>query len=422
MSSATLFALRANGKLIQVTSKGVALFSEQEGLISTWKALDGDAITFATGNEDCLLVVVGGRMLVNLDLRNASRGLTPRKRKTLLMDISCLIVPKADPEIAVLGFWGSSGMMIIDLESFAILTSDLLAEGENGAVPRSLVLTWLVSPELPTLLVGMADGTLYSFSYNPMDKSISDPSKIYLGDNPIRLFEIPRTDELNGVYAACGQSSIIYGSHEHLVYSKSTAQNVRYAAPIRTRDEGLNYVAFASADSLNVEALATDRSIHTTSYAADSIVRRIVHWKEKRIIAAVLANIDRNPVTKIDIMEGCLKIYDDAEFGVYDSHDLRSGEIPETVSLVKVPDENGKLTEMLAVGTVFISGGDSDVERGRLLLFKLVNDKKLRLVLEQDLGLGAIRSIQDIEGRLVIGSALHASLPSSNVISSLTLC
>jgi DNA damage-binding protein 1 len=103
-----------------------------------------------------------------------------------------------------------------------------------------------------------------------------------------------------------------------------------------------------------------------------------------------------------------VKIADEINFKELDSYELNDGELIECIistGAFKADDEDASpFNEMFIIGTSLLelSGTGDDTTKGRIIVFQVNKDKKLKRVTE--LGVkGACRSLAMCEGKLVAG-------------------
>ncbi|PWW77688.1 hypothetical protein C7212DRAFT_277045 [Tuber magnatum] len=386
------------GRFLQVTSTAVRLVDAGSGT-TTVKSCpdDGLTITMASANQD-LLIYATGPTLVLLDL---TQNLKECTRKTFENEISCLNIPASPSRICAVGFWNMSLVLILSLESFSILSQEVLSIEDSIATPRSLLLARILENGPPTLLVALGDGSIFTFSINETTCALYEKKNIILGTQPIRFQPILRGDGKTTVFATCDHPSIIYGSDGRIVYASVTADKSTYVTSFNSHNFP-DAVVIASEDDLKLSVVDPLRTMHIQSLPVGDVVRRIAYSKEKNNIAVVTVSKALDPRTGDDLHTSYIRLIDSATFSVVDSYKLHELELAESLTSGRICSGNGLPSEGFLVGTAFPGRGEKEEsEKGRIIIFNVSETKRIKLTASYDT-LGMVSGIKMVgEGKFV---------------------
>ncbi|CUS14274.1 unnamed protein product [Tuber aestivum] len=385
------------GRFLQVTSTAVRLVDADGGAaIAESSSDDGLTITMASANQD-LLIYAMGPTLVLLDL---TQNLKEHIRKTFENEISCLNMPASPSRICAVGFWNISSVLILSVESFSILSQEVLLRDDSIATPRSLLLARILENGPPTLLVALGDGSIFTFAIDEITCALYEKKNIILGTQPIRFQPIMR-DGKTTVFATCDHPSVIYGSDGRIVYASITADKSTYVTSFNSHNFP-DAVVIASDDDLKLSVVDPLRTMHIQSLPVGDVVRRIAYSKEKNITAVVTVSRTPDPRTGDDLHTSYIRLIDSATFSVVDSYKLNELELAESLASGRVCGGDGSPSEGFLVGTAFPGRGEKEEsEKGRIIIFNVSETKRIKPTAFYDT-LGMVSGIQVIgEGKFV---------------------
>ena len=415
----TLLAMSLpNGHLLQVTPIAATLLDPESGAtIASW-APDGQrSIINASANPHGLLLSVNGTELVSLsiphDLRVTEDLRVIKKKDISAQDqIACIHVPPQLSGIAVVGFWSSGTVSIIDLTTLEPIHGESLRTStDDASIPRDLALVQILPPGVsgPTLFVAMQDGNVITFSISSKDLAFSGRKRVILGVRQARFHLLPQPDDgTYGIFATTEHPSLIYGSEGRIVYSAVTAEEATYICPFDT-EAFPNCIVLATDAQLKISQIDRERRTHERPLPMGEMVRRIAYSAKEKVFG--LGCIRRELVGGEETVHSSFKLVDEIVFDrVGRSFPLGtpSGtELVECVIRAELPDSYSTPAERFLVGTSFLPDPDlgpspSDA-RGRLLVLGIDADRNPYLVLSHELK-GACRCLAVMDdGTIVAG-------------------
>jgi DNA damage-binding protein 1 len=408
----TLLAMTfPNGQLLQVTAAAANLLDAESGItIGSWVPGGQKSIISASANPDWLLLSVDGTELVSLRISNDLRVV--REKDISQQDqVACLHIPPQLGGVAVVGFWSSGTVSIIDLETLEPIHGESLRTSKDDAsIPRDLALVRVLPPNVsgPTLFVAMQDGNVITFNITE-DLELTGRKRVILGMRQARFHLLPQPDDgIYSIFATTEHPSLIYGSEGRIVYSAVTAEEATYICPFDT-DAFPNCIVLATDAQLKISQIDRERRTHVKPLPMNEMVRRIAYSPKEKVFG--LGCIRRDLVNGEEVVQSSFKLVDEVIFDrVGKTFPLGSPSCTELVECVvraELPDAYGNPAERFIVGTSFLPdpeyGPDNDV-RGRILFFGIDADRNPYLVLDHKLK-GACRCLAVLgdDGTIVAG-------------------
>ncbi|KAL8800831.1 MAG: hypothetical protein Q9182_004891 [Xanthomendoza sp. 2 TL-2023] len=385
-----------SNRLLQVTNTQVRINDLENGMVtSEWTAQEAHNVTVASANDDHVVVCVSGLEALVLDLNNDLR-ITARRKFPEEGQIACIHVPSVCPGICLAGFWQSSSVTIMNVESLETIQRVVMSE-EGVAVPRSLILTQLIPNEAPTLLVAMANGEIVTFSMDIKTHALSSRKATILGTQGATFKILPRNSGTSSVFAICEHSSLIYGSEGRIVYAAITAEEASCVCPFNA-EAYPDAVAIASAKDLKIALVDTERTTHVQTLKFGETVRRVAY--SPKLKAFGIGTIYRDIQDGYEIVKSHFKLADEVMFKELDTFALNDDELIESCIRADLRDGSGRLVERFVVGTAYMDHEGQDVVRGRILVFATGPERKLKLVSKLSV-MGACRALGVIDGNIV---------------------
>ncbi|KAL8997615.1 MAG: hypothetical protein Q9169_003162 [Polycauliona sp. 2 TL-2023] len=385
-----------NNRLLQVTRSQVRIADLESGMITAeWSAQDGDAITVASANNNHLCVSVGGTEILMLDLTKDLQ-ITARRVFPEEGQIACVHVPSVCEDICVAGFWQSTSVTIMSVDGLKTIQRVVMSD-DVAAVPRSLILAQLIPKESPTLLIAMANGEVVTFTMDMTSYALSGRKATILGSQGATFKSLPKDHGLSSVFAICEHSSLIYGSEGRMVYAAVTAEQASCVCPFDS-EAYPGAVAMATPKDLRIALVDTERTTHVQTSAVNETVRRIAY--SPKLKAFGVGTIHREIQEGCEIIESRLKLNDEVMFKELDMFALNKDELIESCIRADLRDRSGKLSERFVVGTAYMDHDGEDVVRGRILVFAVGKERKLKLVNRLSV-MGACRALGVVDGNIV---------------------
>ena len=385
-----------DNRLLQVTLSQVQITDLENGMVTAeWSTGDKQTVTVASANSSHLVVSIGGSELVTLhlakDLQKRAQRVFPEEGQ-----IACIHVPSVCAGICIAGFWQSTSVTIMNVDSLEIIQRVVMSD-DIAAVPRSLILTQLIPKEPPTLLIAMANGEVVTFAMDTTSFALSARTATILGTQGATFKTLPRGDGLFGVFAICEHSSLIYGSEGRMVYAAVTAEQASCVCAFDS-EAYPGAVAIATPNDLRIALVDTERTTHVHTLKVNETVRRIAY--SRKLKAFGVGTIRREIEDGCEIIESRLKLNDEVMFKELDMFALNKDELIESCIRADLRDRSGQLSERFVVGTAYVDHDGKDVVRGRILVFAVGKERKLRLVNKLAV-MGACRALGVVDGNIV---------------------
>ena len=406
LNESTLIAKNmAQNRILQVTGTSVRI-TELEGGMNTasWTPPNGQSILAASSNSRYLALSIGGVEIVILDLLTDLREVS-RKTFDLGSQIACIEVPDIFDNICLVGFWQSTTILVLETETLRTVQSSLITEDEM-AIPRSILLTQILPDHPPTLFVALADGNVVTFNFDISSYTLSSRKSTILGTQQANFTALPRGEGLFNVFATCEHPSLIYGSEGRIIYSAVTAEKASCICPFDC-EAYPGAIAVASSEALKIALVDAERTTHVQTLPIGQTVRRIAY--STNLKAFGIGTIQRTLRGEIEIVQSHFKLADEVVFKELDSYDLNEDELVESVIRADLEEGSKQPVERFVVGTAYLDDERSDSIRGRLIVFEVTQDRKLKVVTELAL-LGACRALGVLDGNIVAALVKTVSL------------
>ena len=409
LSEGTLLAAGlSNGRILQVTPSSARLIESENGMvISEWTPSDDPSITAASANDQDLALSVKGLEALILDLKE---DLTVRARRRFAEEgqLACIHVSQVSSDICIAGFWQSATVAILKIDTLETLQKIVISD-EAVSVPRSILLAQILSEQPPTLFIAMANGEVITFSVNLANFALSAKKLTVLGTQQANFKALPRSDGLTNVFATCEHPSLIYGSEGRIVFSAVTAEK---ASCICSFDSEAypGAIAIATPEDVRVALVDTERTTHVQTLPVAETVRRIAYSPKLRAFG--LGTISRSLRNSQEVVRSHFKLADEVLFEKLDSYALNEEELVESVIRADIREDSGDLVERFVVGTAYLDDEEPDSIRGRIIVFAVTSERKLKVITELPVK-GACRALGVISGKIVAALVKTVRVPSA---------
>ena len=416
MSKGTLLAENViNQHLLQVVSDFARLVDIEDEMIEEWSPSPNQSITAASSNGERLGLSVAGVEVVVLGMsQDAKMDLVVRKTFPDEGQISCIHVPNVSLDICIVGFWESTAVAILDIDTLEIIQKVIMSD-DAVSVPRSILLTQVLPHELPTLFVALANGEVVTFSLNTADSSLSSQKATVLGTQQANFKALPAEEGAFNVFATCEHPSLIYGSEGRLVFSAVTAESATCVCPFDC-EAYPEAIAIATPEDIKIALVDTERTTHVTTLPVGESVRRLAYSTNLKSFG--IGTVWRTLQDGFELVKSYFKLVDEVVFKRLDTFDFNDNELVESVIRADLRDGSGETLERFVVGTSYLEEQVSDTARGRILVFEVTQDRMLQLVTELPVK-GACRALGVVDGNIV--AALVKTVSQAIEISSSTL-
>ena len=407
-SEATLLVANLpDRKILQVCGSGALVADLESGMtVSGWKPAESNVkITAACASSEHLLLVVGGIILHVLDIPNQLNSVSS-KVFSPASEIASVTIPPSPSTVCIISFFQSASIAVLDLSTLTTVHEQSLGE-PGAALPRSVLVANVLSSCIPTLFIAMADGSVITFSFDSQKHILGGMNRIILGSEPVFFKLLPRDMDsgLSNVFASCEQPSLIYASEGRIIYSAVNSDKASRVCHFNS-EAYPGAVAIATPTELKLAVIDTERTTQLETLAVGETVRCVSYSPTQKMFG--LGCIRRILESGAEGLLSSVKIADEITFKELDSFELNDGELIECIistGAFEADDEDtSPFNEMFVVGTSLLelSGTGDDTTKGRIIVFEVNKDKKLRRVTE--LGVkGACRSLAMCEGKVVAG-------------------
>ena len=407
LSEGTLLAANlSNGHLLQVTASSARLIESENGMVlSEWSSPDGHPITAASANDQNLMLSVKGLEALILDL-NMDLKVRARKQFTEEDQIACIHVSHVLSDICMVGFWQSASIAVLKIDTLETLQKVVVSD-EIVSVPRSILLAQILTDQPPTLFIAMANGEVITFSTNLTNYALSSKKVTVLGTQQANFKALPRSDGLSNVFATCEHPSLIYGSEGRIVYSAVTAEKASCICSFDSEAYPAA-IAIATPEDVRIALVDTERTTHVQTLPIGETVRRVAY--SPKLKAFGIGTIQRSLRQSQEVIKSHFKLTDEVLFKELDTYSLNEEELVESVIRADIREDSGELLERFVVGTAYLDDEESDSTRGRIIVFAVTSERKLRVITELPVK-GACRALGAISGNIVAALVKTVRVP-----------
>ncbi|RQM27715.1 hypothetical protein B5M09_002429 [Aphanomyces astaci] len=415
----TLICRNVVGDLwLQVTEHQVGLVSAATlQRVASWSPPSAQRITVAAANPTQVVVALSGGVLVYFDISNVvlSTTLVATAQTKLPHEIACLdITPLVDSKPAaadddahwetrarsttrcVVGLWSDLSVSIYRLPDLRLDTTVLLG---GDVLPRSLLS--IRFDDQPYVLVGMGDGSLYTYALDTAggatSSSLTNKKKFSLGAQPILLSAF-RSKDVMHVFAASDRPTVLYSQHGKLLFSNQV--NVMCSFNSVALPDCL---ALASAEDLTIGTIDNIQKLHVQTVPLNEWPRRLAHDPTSHTLAVCTVKYSMDAAaasdatSSVDEMEvSFVRLVDDQSFDTLFSYRLDPFE--SACSIVHLTFDGHPY---YVVGTAYVHEEENEPHQGRILVLSVVQ-AKLVLVAEKEVK-GAVYCLNAFQGKLLAG-------------------
>jgi len=406
LTDATLLAANLpNDRLVQVTGSSARLVESESGMIlSEWSPPNRHSITAASANDHKLALSIGGLEAITVDIAEEFQICANRKFEEE-GQIACIHIPQNSSDICIAGFWQSAAILILRTGTLETLQK-VVVRDEAISIPRSILLTQILPNQGPTLFIALANGEVVTFTLDTSSNTLSSKKTIVLGTQQANFKALSRDDGLSNVFATCEHPSLIYGSEGRIVYSAVTAEKVSCCCPFDS-EAYPGAIAIATQEDLRIALVDTERTTHVQTLHVGETVRRIAY--SAKLKAFGIGTINRSLHGGQEVVKSNFKLADEILFKELDTYELNEEELVESVVRADIREDSGELEERFVVGTAYLDDEQEASIRGRIIVFAVTLERKLRVITELPVK-GACRALGVIAGNIVAALVKTVSL------------
>ncbi|KLJ07677.1 DNA damage-binding protein 1 [Blastomyces silverae] len=402
LTESTLLAANLpNGRILQVTERNVRVAELDGGMVIwEWSPVSQKAITAASSNDDHLVLMVGGQVLVIFDIRGDIK-VAGEKDFGVDTQVSGVTVTASPARSCILCLPQTAEVVVMSLADLTIRHSTSLGE-PGDAVPRSVLVAEVLPDNPATLFVSMADGSVFSFSFNATDFSLTSMSKITLGSEQPSFKKLPRGDGLYNVFATCEQPSLIYSTEGRIVYSAVNSDQASRICHFNSEAYPAS-IALATPSELKIALVDAERTTQIQTLEVGETVRRVAYSAPERAFG--IGTIKRTLEDGAEVIASRFMLADEIMFRELDVYDLNKDELVESVIRAQFPDGKDSegeelLKDLFVVGTSYLDDFGEGSIRGRILAFEVTANRQLGKVAEMPVK-GACRALAIVQDKIV---------------------
>ncbi|KKZ66853.1 DNA damage-binding protein 1 [[Emmonsia] crescens] len=402
LAESTLLAANLpNGRILQVTEWNVRIAELDGGMIIwEWSPASRKAITAASSNDDHLVLMVGGQILMIFDIRGDIK-VAGEKDFGTDTQVSGVTVTASPARSCILCLPQTAEVAVMSLADLTIRHRTSLGE-PGDAVPRSVLVAEVLPDNPATLFVSMADGSVFSFSFNATDFSLTSMSKLTLGSEQPSFKKLPRGDGLYNVFATCEQPSLIYAVEGRIVYSAVNSDQASRICHFNS-EAFPGSIALATPSELKIALVDAERTTQIQTLEIGETVRRVAYSASERAFG--IGTIQRTLEDGAEVIASRFMLADEIMFRELDVYNLNKDELVESVIRAQFPDGkdsegNELFRDLFVVGTSYLDDLGEGSIRGRILAFEVTADRQLGKVAEMPVK-GACRALAIVQDKIV---------------------
>ncbi|CAH3044667.1 unnamed protein product [Porites lobata] len=436
-------------QIIQVTTSSVRLVSCETGqLVCEWRHPSHKNISVCACNSEQLVVAVGCDLFY-MELTVGQINLisqTTMEHEVACLDITPTFESNTRADLVAVGLWTDISVRVLKLPGCEQLFIEMLG-GE--IIPRSILKTSFEG--IHYLLCALGDGTLFYFTMDPSNGSLTERKKVTLGTQPTMLRTFKSLSTTN-VFACSDRPTVIYSSNHKLVFSNVNLKEVNYMCPLNS--EGFpDSLAVASEGALTIGTIDEIQKLHIRTVPLGESPRRIAYQESTQTFGVISMRIEvLDPTTNStqplhpsastmaqsittsvstgmpgtstgsssraaaadgitfgdEVERSSVLIIDQHTFEVTHAHDLQDHECATSLiscTLSGDPNSsfssNGSSNTFYCVGTAYVFPEEPEPKTGRLILFQLLEGKLVQ-VAEKEVK-GAVYSLVEFNGKVLAG-------------------
>lgn len=395
----TLFCgnIRDTSKIIQVTHSGIYIIDlENNSVAHFWNPPNGSSINTCSSNANQVAVSVGKQ----LHLFSIEGGqLAIIGNKEMENEIACINISPLGgiparynkAKYCAVGLWNEISVRIFEIDTMNEIAVELLG---GDTIPRSVL--FMTFDDIDYLFVSLGDGVLFNFIFNPSDvQPLKNRKKNTLGSHPVTLSGFVSKDQYN-IFACSDRPTVIYSNNKKILYSSVNLKEVTHMCELET-DTFQDSMAISTESQLIIGAVDEIQKLHTRTVYLNEMARRICHCPRTQTYCILTLSYNINDAGE-EVEQSFVRILDDTTLEVLDSFKLDEIEIGSAITVTSFESTNPD-DVYYVVGTAYASPEENEPHKGRILVFK-VNDQKLQLIEETEIK-GAAYSIVPFNGKLL---------------------
>jgi DNA damage-binding protein 1 len=398
-------------RLVQATTSSILLIdlaSARSHVITRWSPSMGGKITAISSTVDLTAVSIDGK---TLSLFDTNRNLEKVKERCFEGEqISCIHLRQ---KVCFVASWRNSAVTILDNRNFQPLQKITINELDS-VVPRSILMTKVFQKGPETLLISMADGHVVTYDIDASTYKISNRKATILGTRQADLEELPLGNGVSTVFVSSEHPTLIYDEGGKMAFSAINSERVNAVCSFDSSNfpgqpgpgSGLNRcIAIASSKNVTFANIDSERTTQVQPLEIGQTVRRISYCPSQKAfgmgtIKRIVKEVKRKDgVSFEEATESYFRLVDEIVFKELDSYKLHEQEIIEAVMCMKCDDGYGEMADRFIIGTSLLDTSTTEGLKGRVIVFEVTEDRKLRMSTQQSMK-ASCRCLIDVNGHI----------------------
>jgi DNA damage-binding protein 1 len=237
---------------------------------------------------------------------------------------------------------------------------------------------------------------VFIFSHSKETCALHDRKKMSLGTRPV-LLNTFESKNASHVFAVSDRPTVIYSSNKKLFYSTINLKEVDCICSFNT-EAFPDSLAIASEGNLMIGTIDEIQKLHIRTVPLGEMPRRITYHESSQSFGVVVLHFGVNEAGA-DVESSYVRLLDDASFDIQDSYQFKDLETGCSIASVRFSSDP---TEYIVVGTAVSRPDEAQPKEGRILVFSVLENKKLQLVCEKLIN-GAAFCLSEFSGKLLVG-------------------
>ncbi|CAF0930077.1 unnamed protein product [Brachionus calyciflorus] len=413
-----------NSQILQVTTKCIRLIKDTR-LVKEWHP-DSDPISVASANNTEILIASRNKLFY-FHIKNEDFVLV--NSLSLEYEIACLDLceDKRNFNLCAVGLWGDFSLRLFKVPDLSLITSEV---AKVDVIPRSILIEYL--DDIPYLFVSFGDGSVISHVISK-DLGLIDRRKVVLGTQPTILKKFTSSDSKN-IFACSDRPSVISSANQKLVYSSVNLKQVDYMCQLDSKLYPDSLI-LTSSGTLRIGTMDNLQKLHIRSLHLNETVRRICYQAETKAFGLISYRLDSVTQSVSTLCSNQLVCKNGGLFGLNETTASKSSDLStfsdiQTIHSFIILDQNTfeclysvqfmpneftlsvisiKFDEnYFIVGCAQVNEDEPEPKQGRLVVFKLV-DNKLSYVNEVSVK-GGPYCMANLNGKLLVGISNQVKL------------
>lgn len=232
--------------------------------------------------KSSMLCYLYGRQSLNIEFLFSH---TKLDYEVACLDISLLDENSTTTNMVAVGLWTDISACVLSLPSLEILNCEKLG-GE--IIPRSILMASFEG--MNYLLCALGDGSMFYFTLNKNDGSLSDKKKVTLGTQPT-ILKTFRSLSTTNVFACSDRPTVIYSSNHKLVFSNVNLKEVNHMCSLNA-EAYPDSLALATKNSVILGTIDEIQKLHIRTVPLGEAPRRIAYQESSQTFGVVTMRMD----------------------------------------------------------------------------------------------------------------------------------